>query len=131
MGNSLQEGSNALSGTSNAAPAALNAIRTVEVIRQEIARLQTAIARAEKDYWKAVADISKHGAVVTVVVHDKNRKATRKKRPNPALCLQRAAAKGMEEMKERCQELLDEIAAIEKAEKAAQQKDKFAFLDNR
>jgi hypothetical protein len=113
----------------NAAPAALNATRTVDSIKAELARLEAAIKKLEIGYWKATADITKRGLQVRVPLIDKDRKVTRKLRPNPSLRLQRAARTAIEGMRDDKQRLLDEIAAIEAADKAAKQKDKFAFLD--
>jgi hypothetical protein len=114
----------------NAPTNALNAIRTVETIRAELARLDAELARLEKDYWLAAAAVTKRGLQVRVPLIDKDRKVTRKLRPNPALRLQREARAAMAGIREDKERLLAEIADIEKAAKAAEQKDKFAFLDN-
>lgn len=130
MANTLPDALNALPEGLNAVPDGLNGARTIEAIRKELARLDAELATLEKDYWKACADVTKRGLQVRVPLIDKDRKVTRKLRPNPALRLQREARVAMQGIRDDQERLLAEIAAIEDAEKKAAKGDKFAFLNS-
>ena len=115
----------------NTLPDALNGARTIDSIRADLARLDAASAKLEVDYWRATDDITKRGLQVRVPLIDKDRKVTRKLRPNPALRLQREARNALAGMRDDKERLLAEIAAIEAADKKAKAGDQFAFLDNK
>jgi hypothetical protein len=83
------------------------------LLREQLASLEAALAKAQEHYWNAINSLASKGVGVVVQVADSNGKTHDKLRVNPAVRVQREAERTVEELKAKITALTNELAQLE------------------